>query len=322
MSTNHWWETRAKERYWLEATGRLDIGADLRAPLFDDSGKPNWRYSLFRSASVGDFVFHYDTNAAAITGLSMIAGGSYEHPIVWGARGSYARRKGTNKPHERPGYIIPLSQYRSIDPVIDLGQIRKLSGELKRITSNLAHESASPIYFPFELSAKREPRLLQGYAFKLPLAFIELFPILQAAVVDEDQDRSLSMPVPELVVIDPESAQDDDPELSGEEGQKRMRSHMVRERDRRLIAAKKKQVQRITGKLACEACGFDFGEAYGKHGEGIIDCHHVVPLSSIIDTQVTRLEDLALLCANCHRIVHRRRQWLTMEQLLSALART
>ena len=30
--TNRWWDGQADERYWLEATDRTDIGADLRAP--------------------------------------------------------------------------------------------------------------------------------------------------------------------------------------------------------------------------------------------------------------------------------------------------
>jgi len=34
------------ERYRLEATDREDLGADLNAPLYDDSGKENWRYTL------------------------------------------------------------------------------------------------------------------------------------------------------------------------------------------------------------------------------------------------------------------------------------
>src|SRR5688572_1656701 len=38
-----WWSGQAGERFWLEATKRCDVGTDLRAPLHDDSGQPNWR---------------------------------------------------------------------------------------------------------------------------------------------------------------------------------------------------------------------------------------------------------------------------------------
>jgi putative restriction endonuclease len=33
------------------------------------------------------------------------------------------------------------------------------------------------------------------------------------------------------------------------------------------------------------------------------------------DGDTTRLEDLALLCANCHRMIHRASPWLSVEEL-------
>ncbi len=62
-----WWSEDPQERYWLEATDREDIGTDLRAPLTDSGGRPNWRYTLFREARPGDIVFHYNGRAGAIT---------------------------------------------------------------------------------------------------------------------------------------------------------------------------------------------------------------------------------------------------------------
>ena len=34
---NHWWDNNPEERYWIEITKRPDIGADLKAPQFDDN---------------------------------------------------------------------------------------------------------------------------------------------------------------------------------------------------------------------------------------------------------------------------------------------
>ncbi len=62
----------------------------------------------------------------------------------------------------------------------------------------------------------------------------------------------------------------------------------------------------------------DFGERYGQRGEGFIECHHTKPLASPGQT-VTRLDDLALLCSNCHRMVHLRRPMLSVEDLRRAL---
>jgi 5-methylcytosine-specific restriction protein A len=57
----------------------------------------------------------------------------------------------------------------------------------------------------------------------------------------------------------------------------------------------------------CQACGFDFSVAYGDLGDGFIEAHHLVPLSSIPHgkTLTYTANDFALLCANCHRMVHR-----------------
>lgn len=54
----------------------------------------------------------------------------------------------------------------------------------------------------------------------------------------------------------------------------------------------------------CEVCGFDFGEQYGSVGQGYIECHHVEPLARS-GPRTTYQEDLVLVCANCHRMLHR-----------------
>ena len=58
----------------------------------------------------------------------------------------------------------------------------------------------------------------------------------------------------------------------------------------------------------CVACGFDFGEVYGERGEGYIEVHHLIPLHEVNDDHKVNPEtDLAPVCANCHRMIHRRR---------------
>ncbi|HUE94064.1 hypothetical protein [Pseudomonas sp.] len=47
------------------------------------------------------------------------------------------------------------------------------------------------------------------------------------------------------------------------------------------------------GKLACEACGFDFQTRYGNAGAGLIDVHHVRQLHTLQLDQKTHLDDLA-----------------------------
>src|SRR6516164_1600651 len=54
----------------------------------------------------------------------------------------------------------------------------------------------------------------------------------------------------------------------------------------------KKQAMKKFGKLACEACGFDFAVRYGKLSADYIECHHVVPISQIAPGARTRVSDL------------------------------
>lgn len=89
------------------------------------------------------------------------------------------------------------------------------------------------------------------------------------------------------------------------EGSVLLRVHQRYERNARLVAAKKKAVLADKGDLLCEICGFSFVKVYGEPGRGFIECHHVTPLSDLRKKTLTRLTDLVLVCANCHRMLHR-----------------
>jgi predicted HNH restriction endonuclease len=103
------------------------------------------------------------------------------------------------------------------------------------------------------------------------------------------------------------------------EGRLLTAQHQRRERSRKIVAAKKASVLRALGRLACEVCGFDFEQHYGNRGQGVIECHHTRPLEELDDGTPTRLSDLVLLCANCHRVIHAQRPWLTVEELRASL---
>ncbi|MEV4457357.1 HNH endonuclease [Microbispora sp. NPDC049633] len=59
---------------------------------------------------------------------------------------------------------------------------------------------------------------------------------------------------------------------------------------------------------------FDFEHTYGPRGAGYIECHHIVPLH-VSGPVTTKLDDLALVCSNCHRMIHRSAPWLTPSEL-------
>ncbi|HDR9128595.1 HNH endonuclease [Burkholderia vietnamiensis] len=92
--------------------------------------------------------------------------------------------------------------------------------------------------------------------------------------------------------------------------------HSRREREpklrKRLLSAR-----RSRGELFCEMCGAPPLSNNTALGEAHFEAHHIVPLSSA-GIRITRLSDLALLCANCHRLLHRaiavEKRWLTVAE--------
>ncbi|MEU9254224.1 HNH endonuclease [Streptomyces sp. NPDC048270] len=114
--------------------------------------------------------------------------------------------------------------------------------------------------------------------------------------------------------------EDFDDDYSAPEGRLLMRRHQARERNKSLRKRKIASVLQRGGQLACEACGFDFEAVYGDRGAGYIECHHVLPLH-VAGEGRTKLGDLALICANCHRMIHRRAPWPTPEELRSSIER-
>ena len=113
----------------------------------------------------------------------------------------------------------------------------------------------------------------------------------------------------------PESFAVDDEEEEAEEGAILTRTHRARERSGKLSQKKKASVLKEFGKLACEVCGFDFSLSYGERGNGFIECHHVKPVSELTPGSKTKLNDLVLVCSNCHRMIHRQRPWLSVDAL-------
>jgi predicted HNH restriction endonuclease len=73
------------------------------------------------------------------------------------------------------------------------------------------------------------------------------------------------------------------------------------------------------GRLPCAACAFDFAGVYGEVGRGFIECHHLLALADLAAERNTKPSDLALVCSNCHRMIHRKRPWLSMGRLTELL---
>jgi hypothetical protein len=108
---------------------------------------------------------------------------------------------------------------------------------------------------------------------------------------------------------------------SSTEGQRKLVMHIRYERDPRIVESKKRAVRSLRGSLACEICDFDFG-LYKGIGEGFCEVHHKRPLSQANGRIQTRLKDLAIVCSNCHRMIHLGGQSRPLSTVLASLNRT
>ena len=107
------------------------------------------------------------------------------------------------------------------------------------------------------------------------------------------------------------------------EGREKLAIHIERERNPKIIKQKKKRILSETGKLSCEVCKFDFVSFYGDLGKEFCEVHHKNPLAKVDNETQTSLEDLAIVCANCHRMIHHSQciqpTMMSIEQLKSLI---
>jgi len=111
----------------------------------------------------------------------------------------------------------------------------------------------------------------------------------------------------------------DEDEEDFPEGTLFYRRHRFRERNSALVKAAKERFLEKHGRLFCECCKFNFEDQYGEIGSAFIEAHHVLPVSDLSHSGKTKVEDLAMLCSNCHRMVHRKRPWIALEKLKELL---
>ena len=111
-----------------------------------------------------------------------------------------------------------------------------------------------------------------------------------------------------------------DVELSFFEGKARWRFVLHRKREAELRRAKIEEAK-TAGQLICEVpkCGFDFEKRYGELGSGYAQVHHKIPLNKAPpEGRKIVLKDLAVVCANCHAMIHRYGGCRPLEGLIEA----
>ncbi len=95
-----------------------------------------------------------------------------------------------------------------------------------------------------------------------------------------------------------------------------LKLHRFRERDIKIVK-QAKAIAKKENRFFCEVCLFNFENQYPTLGIDFIECHHIQPISKGGMRQ-TKVEDLAIVCSNCHRMLHRKDingNYLTVNEL-------
>lgn len=104
-------------------------------------------------------------------------------------------------------------------------------------------------------------------------------------------------------------------DVRGKEGRRVLVLHFAKERQRGLILAKRNESRALNGCLVCEACGVRDHDFPQGIGEACFEVHHRTPLGELTEETETTLADLSVVCANCHRMLHRSNPMLSVEAL-------
>ncbi|MCB2301081.1 HNH endonuclease [Clostridium tagluense] len=100
------------------------------------------------------------------------------------------------------------------------------------------------------------------------------------------------------------------------EGKRKLKQHIIIERNPNLIREAKRAFKEKYNKLFCEICEFDFSEKYGDLGINFIEGHHKKPISQLDGKEIEmKIDDIVMLCSNCHCMIHAKKDCITVEAL-------
>jgi 5-methylcytosine-specific restriction enzyme A len=235
-----------------------------------------------------------------------------------------------NPPWTRDEVILALELY-STNPISLPSktslEVRDLSAVLNKLGHALGHgdyakfRNANGVYMKMMNFRRFDPTYTSTGKVGLTRGNKDEAVVWVEFAADRGRLVKVANAISEAVLL-PDVAQpgsDEDGIAEAEEGRLLTRLHRIRERKPELVAERKLRAMGKFGRLNCEACSFDFEERYGSRGKGFIEAHHTKPVETLVESSKTKLEDLALLCANCHRMVHAARPWLSIEALQKLL---
>jgi hypothetical protein len=277
-----------------------EFGTCLWSPITNASG--NKVYELMREPIENDLIIHilkdFDDGEARrshFTGFSYVrspvATTTTEPPSpgVWADRGTY--------------YRINLRDYTPVDTPIRVDRFLD-DFEIELRAEIESSRDGTPHYLPFTIY-RNMLRLNQGMYLTrcTPLLFSHLVTILQ-----------LSRPS-----VSGDSPGNTQALLEFSEGRRSSAERQFFARNPALVRAAKERHG-----YQCQACKFDFAQRYGDLGNRYIEAHHLNPLSERDpslwhENLTTSTEDVRVVCSNCHRMIHRRKPPLSIDELREIL---
>ena len=141
---------------------------------------------------------------------------------------------------------------------------------------------------------EQDPTLSQSQLIKARVGSNFLLNAVQSSLVEQYWNG-----------LSPSIYDEDEEQIMSKEGRIKLRVHKVRERD---LKIKMKAIEifiKKNGSIFCEVCKFSFEEKYGNLGKGFIEVHHLKPIAEYDENEFTYIENLKLVCSNCHRMIHK-----------------
>ncbi len=254
--------------------------------------------------------------------------------VKWASNNSQQTSLGKTKGHGNPDWtreetILALELYLKSRPKIP----SKISSEVKELSKVLRS-------LPFHKQLDRQSRFRNSDGVVLKLKNIHAAATGQGLpniskmerMIWEELGEKLSLVCQLAAAIrdggekllefeaDRDNLADID-DIAAGEGGILSRLHRFRERSKGLrnkVLLREKQ----KGSLVCPSCRYTQNSQLAEAGDSAFEVHHTVPLH-ISGATTTKLEDLVLLCAICHRMIHRLSKemgkWLIASDLASAL---
>lgn len=100
------------------------------------------------------------------------------------------------------------------------------------------------------------------------------------------------------------------------EGKNKLVTHLRKERNRQLVKqAKELWIKKTRGNVKCSICKFSFNDTYPEVSKDYIEAHHLKPISELEEDTIISIGELVPVCANCHRMLHHVKPWLTIDEL-------